>query len=84
MKKEDTKNEQRPELHGMVLEPTYSGVTTFFRRTSSRDLKGVDLAVTGIPLDTATTKRLFCFRWYKQGRNSLAHMVRKKKLEPHL
>ena len=57
MKKEDIKNEQRPELYGMVLEPTYSGVTTFFRRASSQNLKGVDLAVTGIPLDTATTNR---------------------------
>ena len=57
MKKEDIKNEQRPELYGILLEPSYSGVTTFFRRASSQNLKGVDLAVTGIPLDTATTNR---------------------------
>ena len=47
----------RPELYGMVYEPTYSGATTFLRRTASRDLNGVDLAITGIPLDTATTNR---------------------------
>ena len=53
----DKTKKERPELYGMNLEPTYSGSTTFFRRESSKDLKGVDLAVTGIPLDTAVTNR---------------------------
>ncbi|MEM7168675.1 MAG: agmatinase [Pseudomonadota bacterium] len=38
-------------------ETTYSGALSFLRRKYSRDLAGVDLAVTGIPLDTATTNR---------------------------
>lgn len=44
-------------LYGTHLEPTYSGALSFLRRKYSRDLKGVDVAVTGIPLDTATSNR---------------------------
>ena len=51
------KKHPRPELYGMSYEPTYSGSTSFFRREFSKDLRGVDLAVTGIPLDTAVTNR---------------------------
>ena len=42
--------------HGQS-ETTYAGALSFLRRKYSRDLAGVDLAVTGIPLDTATTNR---------------------------
>jgi len=52
-----SKKIDRPELYGLRFEPTYSGSTTFYRRESSQDLNGVDLAVTGIPLDTAVTNR---------------------------
>ncbi len=52
------KKHLRPELYGMSYEPTYSGSTSFFRREFSKDLRGVDLAVTGIPLDTAVTNDL--------------------------
>ncbi len=38
-------------------EPMYSGALSFLRRPYSRDLRGVDLAVSGVPLDTATTNR---------------------------
>ena len=38
-------------------EPTYSGVLSFLRRKYSKDLKGADVAVVGIPLDLATTNR---------------------------
>lgn len=42
---------------GIHSEPTYSGALSFLRRRYTKDLKGVDVAVTGIPLDTATTHR---------------------------
>ncbi len=47
----------RDDLYGTTPEPTYAGVTSFMRRKYTRDLEGVDVAVTGIPLDTATTNR---------------------------
>ena len=47
----------RDTLYGTEAEPTYAGATSFMRRKYTRDLRGVDLAVTGIPLDTATTNR---------------------------
>ncbi len=37
--------------------PSYGGALSFMRRKYTRDLEGVDVAVTGIPLDTATTNR---------------------------
>ncbi|RPH93386.1 MAG: agmatinase [Lysobacterales bacterium] len=37
--------------------PSYAGALSFMRRPYSRDLQGVDVAVVGIPLDTATTHR---------------------------
>jgi len=39
------------------IEPMYSGALSFLRRPYSRDLSGVDLAISGVPLDTATTNR---------------------------
>ncbi|MDH3690956.1 MAG: agmatinase [Gammaproteobacteria bacterium] len=44
-------------LYGSRVEPTYSGALSFMRRKYTRDLAGVDVAVTGVPLDTATTNR---------------------------
>ncbi|MEM7196298.1 MAG: agmatinase [Pseudomonadota bacterium] len=38
-------------------EPNYGGALSFCRRQYSRDLTTADLAVTGIPFDTATTNR---------------------------
>ena len=37
--------------------PSYAGALSFLRRKYSRNLEGVDVAVTGIPMDTATTNR---------------------------
>jgi agmatinase len=45
------------ELKGTKPEPTFAGALSFLRRRYTRDLAGVDVAVTGIPLDTATTNR---------------------------
>ncbi len=42
---------------GSSIENTYGGVLSFARRNYTRDLTGADLAVSGIPLDLATTFR---------------------------
>jgi len=44
-------------LYGTSYEPNYSGALSFLRRSYSRDLKGVDVAVLGIPFDLATSNR---------------------------
>ena len=47
-----------PNFRGKVEHaPPYAGALSFLRRKYSRELKGVDVAVTGIPLDTATSNR---------------------------
>ncbi len=47
-----------PDLRGKVEHaPSYAGALSFLRRRYSRSLQGVDVAVTGIPLDTATSNR---------------------------
>jgi len=48
---------KRENLYGTTNEPTYAGATSFMRRKYTQDLRGVDLVVTGVPLDTATTNR---------------------------
>ena len=48
---------RRDSLYGTTPEPTYAGVASFMRRKYVTDLEGVDVAVTGVPLDTATTNR---------------------------
>ncbi len=47
----------RENLKGMSFEASYAGATSFLRRRYSKDLTGVDLTVTGIPFDCATTNR---------------------------
>lgn len=47
----------RDDLYGTKPEPTYAGAMSFMRRKYTRDLTGVDVVVSGIPLDTATTNR---------------------------
>jgi agmatinase len=47
----------RGSLYGTTPEPTYAGVLSFSRRKYTKDLTGVDLVVSGVPLDTATTNR---------------------------
>ena len=48
---------RRTELLGTQWEPTYAGALSFMRRKYSRDLTGVDIAVTGIPFDQAVSHR---------------------------
>jgi agmatinase len=47
----------RESLYGMRDEATYAGALSFMRRKFTRDLAGVDVAVSGVPLDTATSNR---------------------------
>ena len=47
----------RDELRGTTPEPTYGGVTSFMRRKYTKDVRGADVAVLGVPFDTATTNR---------------------------
>ena len=48
---------RRESLMGTVVEATYAGAHSFMRRRYTRDLKGVDVAITGIPFDQAVTNR---------------------------
>lgn len=45
------------DLKGRAYENTFGGVTSFLRRRYTKDLAGVDLAITGIPFDQAVTNR---------------------------
>jgi agmatinase len=47
----------RDDLKGLSFEATYAGATSFLRRRYSKDLTGVDLAITGVPFDCAVTNR---------------------------
>lgn len=47
----------RNSKHGSSFDMTYAGALSFLRRKYSRDLDGVDVAVSGIPYDNAVTNR---------------------------
>ena len=42
---------------GLAFENAFGGATSFLRRRYSKDLRGADLAVTGIPFDQSVTHR---------------------------
>ena len=46
--------------YGRSVEMTYGGALSFLRRRYTRDLAGVDVAVTGIPWDSSVTNRPGC------------------------
>ena len=48
---------RRESLYGSSIENTYAGVLSFMRRKYTRDLTGVDVAISGIPLDLSVTFR---------------------------
>jgi agmatinase len=59
---EDAANEvdaafTREDLKGLSFEAAFGGALSFLRRKYSKDLAGVDLAITGIPFDSAVTNR---------------------------
>ena len=57
---EDMKTDQaftKKSLYGRANEMTYGGALSFLRRKYTKDLKGVDIAVSGIPYDAATSFR---------------------------
>lgn len=47
----------REALRGLGFENAFGGATSFLRRRYTKDLAGVDLAVTGVPFDQAVTHR---------------------------
>lgn len=47
----------RDDLKGLSFENTFGGATSFLRRRYTKDLTGVDVAVTGVPFDQAVTNR---------------------------
>lgn len=59
---EDAKNQvdqafTREDLRGLSFENVFGGAVSFLRRKYSKDLSGVDVAITGIPFDQAVTHR---------------------------
>jgi agmatinase len=48
---------RRENLKGTRWEATYAGALSFMRRKYTRDLKGVDIAITGVPFDQAVSHR---------------------------
>jgi agmatinase len=48
---------RRTDIKGTRWEATYAGALSFMRRKYTRDLKGVDIAITGIPFDQAVSHR---------------------------
>ena len=47
----------RAGLRGYAFENAFGGATSFLRRSYTKDLTGVDLAITGVPFDQAVTHR---------------------------
>ncbi|XDA99594.1 agmatinase [Sulfitobacter sp. LCG007] len=47
----------RDDLKGHSFENAFGGATSFLRRRYSKDLAGVDIAVTGVPFDQSVTNR---------------------------
>ena len=59
---EDARNQvdlafTREDWRGLAFENAFGGATSFLRRRYTKDLAGVDLAVTGVPFDQAVTHR---------------------------
>jgi agmatinase len=48
---------QRRDLRGLTYENAFGGAPSFLRRKYTKDLTGVDLAITGVPFDQAVTNR---------------------------
>ncbi|MCR9125191.1 MAG: agmatinase [Rhodobacteraceae bacterium] len=47
----------RADLRGASFENAFGGATSFLRRRYTKDLTGIDIAVTGVPFDQAVTNR---------------------------
>ena len=55
--KDDHQTDNLTASSGYLQQLTFAGCPSFMRRPFSRDLKDIDLAITGIPFDCATTNR---------------------------
>lgn len=47
----------RKDARGLAYENPFGGAVSFLRRSYTKDLRGVDLAITGVPFDQAVTNR---------------------------
>ena len=47
----------RDDPRGLAYENAFSGATSFLRRRYAKDVRGYDIAVTGLPFDQAVTNR---------------------------
>ena len=47
----------RKEPNGLGYENAFGGATSFLRRRYTKELSGVDIAITGVPFDQAVTNR---------------------------
>ena len=47
----------REDARGLSYENAFAGAVSFLRRKYTKDLSGVDLAITGVPFDQAVTNR---------------------------
>ncbi len=47
----------RDTLRGLSFENTFGGAASFLRRRYSKDLEGIDIAITGVPFDHSVTNR---------------------------
>ena len=47
----------REDARGLSYENAFAGTVSFLRRKYTKDLSGVDLAITGVPFDQAVTNR---------------------------
>lgn len=47
----------RENARGLAFENAFGGATSFLRRRYAKDLRGFDIAVTGVPFDQAVTNR---------------------------
>lgn len=65
----------RKGYRGLSYENAFGGVTSFLRRTYTKDLAEVDLAITGIPFDQAVTNRPGTRLGPRAIREASAHMV---------
>ena len=65
----------RADPRGLAFENAFGGVTSFLRRTYSKELTGFDLAVTGVPFDQAVTNRPGTRLGPRAIREASAHMV---------
>ncbi|NNF72809.1 MAG: agmatinase [Rhodobacteraceae bacterium] len=65
----------RDDARGLSFENAFGGALSFMRRKYTKDLTGIDLAITGVPFDQAVTNRPGTRLGPRALREASAHMV---------